>query len=172
MRRQGSSDFETVSDAPGGIRVALHEALFILISSVLLAFAYTAVTQKGIFSRSPDHVVSKDQVRSPEVVTVEQARVLHSSGKVLFIDTREESSYRTGHIQGAVNVPLPELEAELIFLKEISSEKILVPYCDGSSCHSSLEFSNRLLAEGISNIKVFFGGWEEWTAARLPMASH
>jgi hydroxyacylglutathione hydrolase len=151
-------------------RIALREASFILAAAVFLGFTYTALTQKGFFSR---HLILSGSPESeiqvpPEIISLEEARELFASGKAVFIDTRDEFAYRYGRIKGAINIPLEELAVRLDSLKGLSTEKILIPYCDGTNCHSSVEFANRLFAAGISRVKIFFGGWEEWMAAQLP----
>jgi rhodanese-related sulfurtransferase len=152
-------------------RIAVREASFILVAAVFLGFAYTAVAQKGLFAR---YVVLSGSPGSgipvpPEIISVEEAREFFASGRAVFIDTRDEFTYRHGRIKGAINIPLEELAVRLDSLKGLSSEKILIPYCDGTNCHSSIEFANRLFAAGISRVKIFFGGWEEWTAGQLPV---
>ncbi len=172
MSAPGKSPRESEREIPGTLRVALKEGMLILLLAVLFGLAYTALTQKGLFGRSQAPMTySLPEGGVPETITVEEARELHSSDRGMFIDTRGEEAYNAGHIPGAINIPLSELEAELAFLREVSSEKVLIPYCDGSTCHSSREFASRLVASGIFNVKLFFGGWEEWKTARLPTAA-
>jgi len=153
------------------LRIAFREACLILFAAVFLALAYTAVTQKGLFagktllSGSPESAVPVP----PEIISLDEAREFFASGKAVFIDTRDEFAYRHGHIKGATNIPMEDLAARLDTLKGLSSGRTLIPYCDGTNCHSSIEFANRLFAAGISRVKIFFGGWEEWTAGQLPV---
>lgn len=156
------------------LRAAGREALLLLCSALILGFVYTAVTEKGLFAPSSAALrrsFSPAATNGPQMITLKEAKDLHASQKGFFIDTRGELLFRAGHIPGATNIPLAELDAEVDFLREVSAEMILVPYCDGSGCHSSFEFSNRLSAFGVSNIKVFLGGWDEWKGARLPIAT-
>jgi len=152
------------------LRTALRESLLILAAAVFLALAYGAITQKGLFSRPQGVSLSsgKGVSGTPETITVEVARGLFESGRAAFLDVRNELSFREGHIRGAMHVGLEDLPLEINFLRALSAEKVLVPYCDGAECHSSVEFGRRLYALGISGVKIFFGGWEEWTASGLP----
>jgi rhodanese-related sulfurtransferase len=151
-------------------RTALRESLLILAAAVFLSLAYAAITQKGLFFRPQAVSLSSGTGVSgtPETITLEEAEELFASGKAAFIDTRDEFSYREGHIRSAIHVPLDQLPVNKEFLRTLSAEKVLVPYCNGTTCHSSMEFGKRLLAVGISEVKIFFGGWEEWTARQLP----
>jgi len=71
-----------------------------------------------------------------------------------------------------VNIPFEEYKKEkaldLIFLPP---EGTVVVYCDGSECNSSLELAKVLHQKGLLDIKIFFGGWVEWTKEGLPVSS-
>ena len=49
-----------------------------------------------------------------------------AAGNMMPIDVRQPSEYRGGHIIGAVNIPLKELERHL---SEIPPDKEIVLYC-------------------------------------------
>lgn len=153
------------------LRLAIREALLISVVATILGFAYAALSQKGIFSvHSPSPMLlTSDAGLSPEMIQIEEAQELFGSGTAVFIDTREEWDYRAGHIKGAVNIPLVEFDARIDSLKDLPGDKVLITYCDGTECSSSIEFANRLYSTGISNVKIFFGGWEEWKSSQLPV---
>jgi len=157
--------------APKGLRLAIREALLISVAATLLGFAYTALTQKGIFAvPSPTPMLlTSDAGLSPEMIQIEEAQEMFGSGTAVFIDTRDEWAYRAGHIKGAINIPLVEFDTRIDSLKDLPGDKSLITYCDGTECNSSIEFANRLYSMGISNVKIFFGGWEEWRSSQFPM---
>ncbi len=45
-------------------------------------------------------------------VTVEEARLALESGMALIVDVRSAQSYAAGHIEGAVSIPLSQIEAD------------------------------------------------------------
>jgi 3-mercaptopyruvate sulfurtransferase SseA len=45
---------------------------------------------------------------------------------------------------------------------------VLVAYCDGQECNSSINLALKLDSLGYSNVKIFFGGWREWTNSSQP----
>ena len=157
--------------AARGLRLAIREALLISVAATILGFAYTALTQKGIFAiPSPTPVLlTSDAGLSPEMIEVEEALEMFGAGTAVFIDTRDEWDYRAGHIKGAVNIPLADLDTRTDTLRDLPGDKRLITYCDGTRCSSSIEFANRLYSVGISNVKIFFGGWEEWKSRQFPM---
>jgi rhodanese-related sulfurtransferase len=50
-----------------------------------------------------------------------------AAGQVLILDVRDASSYAEGHLPGALNVPLGELQQGLAALK--GAKKPIVAYC-------------------------------------------
>ena len=147
-------------------RQAVFEAVGIVVASVLLGFTYTAFSGKGLFGPSHDDI---GQVTVPgedfsTFITYEEALDYFDKGKGLFIDARHEYDYNLGHIPGAQNLPLKEFENRHDILSSIAKDKLLITYCDGAECNSSVELASKLYAEGFSNVKIFFGGWNEWTA--------
>jgi len=45
----------------------------------------------------------------------------------------------------------------------------IVVYCDGSECQSSTNLAKHLAEKDYADIRVFFGGWEEWKNSELPI---
>jgi len=116
--------------------------------------------------------ISLDEYSSITFITLGEAEWLFSEEEVLFIDSRPKESFQAGHIMGAVNIPFEEYKKEkaldLIFLPP---EGTVVVYCDGSECNSSLELAKVLHRKGLLDIRIFFGGWVEWTREGLPVSS-
>jgi rhodanese-related sulfurtransferase len=57
-----------------------------------------------------------------------------------------------------------------VLLKSVGDKSIIV-YCSGGACHDSRLVANTLLTLGFGNVSVFTGGWEAWSAARLPTSA-
>ena len=104
-----------------------------------------------------------------EMITLAAAKELFASNNSIFIDARHEFDYQAGHIRGAVNIPLKMFDAQFTLLNKISKDKVLIVYCDGAECNSSIELAVKLTESGFTNVKVFFGGWQEWNSAGLPI---
>ena len=45
---------------------------------------------------------------------------------------------------------------------------MIVVYCEGGDCQSSLLQAKRLSDEGFQDIRVMTGGWAEWKRTGLP----
>lgn len=145
---------------------ALREAAFIAAASLLLGTGYTALTGKGIFGPAGGQSFQRT---THQRVTGAEAKALHDRGEALFVDARPAFDFGAGHIRGAVSLPLKDFSAGAAILELIPREQPLVTYCDGEDCNSSILLAAKLDSAGYKNVKVFFGGWKEWTTLHLPV---
>lgn len=149
------------------LQQALREAAGIILSSAVLGFGYTALTDQGVFAESaPDG--ESAPVSASSVIQLPEAQELFESGDALFVDARHEFDFEIGHIAGAINIPLAEAELRLNTLGKIPRDKTVVVYCDGAECNSSFALAVRMRGRGFSDVRVFFGGWNEWQNSNLP----
>jgi rhodanese-related sulfurtransferase len=149
------------------LRQALIEALLLIVAAIILGVAYSFVTNQGFFAKTQSvHSVTDANI---EMIPLAMAKDFFESNNVLFIDSRHEFDYQAGHIRGAVNVALKMFDTHLTRLNKISKDKLLIVYCDGAECNSSIELAVKLMESGFTNVKVFFGGWQEWSSAKLPI---
>jgi len=88
-------------------------------------------------------------------------------GLVTVLDVRPPEEYTAGHVPGAVNVPLSELER---YLEELSPEQEVVAYCRGPHCVLAFDAVARLRSKGVMARRLE-GGFPEWRRAGLPVES-
>lgn len=86
-------------------------------------------------------------------------------GLVTVLDVRPSDEYQAGHIPGAVNIPLGELESRL---SELAEGKEVVAYCRGPYCVLSFEAVAALRKKGLKARRLE-DGLPEWRAAGLPL---
>ncbi len=86
-----------------------------------------------------------------------------AAGAVTLLDVRPEDEYALGHLPGALNVPLRELETRLA---ELPTEKEIVAYCRGPYCVLSVEAVSLLRTKGY-RVRRLEDGLPEWKAAGL-----
>ena len=152
------------------LRQALREAGVLLMAAVALGFIYTAAMERGMFARrTPEPPGLPAGLSAPAMISREQARAYFETGAALFVDARHEFDYKLGHIRGAINIPLRLYEAKKSLVDSIPKNQLLVAYCDGAECNSSIELSVKLAKDGHKNVKIFFGGWRDWTDSHLPI---
>jgi rhodanese-related sulfurtransferase/predicted transcriptional regulator len=86
-------------------------------------------------------------------------------GATTLLDVRPEDEYALGHLPGALNIPLAELERRLA---ELPPDHLIVAYCRGPYCVLSFEAVAALRARGF-NVRRLEDGYPEWKAAGLPV---
>jgi rhodanese-related sulfurtransferase len=145
----------------------LREVFLLIVASIVLGFAYTFVMRQGFFVEKKPSPTTP--IPSLEMISLTKAKALFDSSAVVFIDARQEFDYKKGHIRGAMNVALHEFDTHRLRLDSIPKSKLLIAYCDGAECSSSIELAIKLMESGSTNVKVFFGGWQEWRAANFPI---
>ncbi|MDP2265104.1 MAG: metalloregulator ArsR/SmtB family transcription factor [Thiobacillus sp.] len=109
-----------------------------------------------------EHFASKDglqPLRREELIR----QVL--AGEAVVIDVRPEGEYRSGHIQGAVNIPLEDLPKRLT---ELPKDQEIVAYCRGPYCILAYEAVEQLRKHGYTSRRLE-GGFPEWKAEHYPV---
>jgi ArsR family transcriptional regulator len=86
-------------------------------------------------------------------------------GLVTVLDVRPEDEFSVGHVPGALNIPLGELERRL---GELPAEREIVAYCRGPYCIFSFEAVAVLRARGYV-VRRLEDGFPEWKTAGLPV---
>jgi len=108
-----------------------------------------------------------DERDSLEAVSREELVVRSRAGTVTILDVRPEDEFALGHLPGALNIPLRELEARL---SEIDPGQEIVAYCRGPYCVLSYEAVAQLRARGFE-VRRLEDGLPEWRAAGLPVVT-
>lgn len=102
-----------------------------------------------------------------EPVSREELLQRSRAGAVTVLDVRPEDEFALGHLPGAVNIPLRELEARL---SELDPSLEIVAYCRGPYCVLSYEAVVVLRARGLKVCRLE-DGLPEWRAAGLPVVT-
>jgi len=108
---------------------------------------------------------------APAMISWDEARTFFESKKALFIDSRNPPAYHRGYIRGAINIPLNDFDKKKDVLAKTPKDRLIVTYCDGVECNSSMSMAEKLMGLGYTNVKIFFGGWQDWEANKLPVQS-
>lgn len=90
-------------------------------------------------------------------------------GLVTVLDVRPPEEYAAGHVPGAVNIPLQELEQHLEELDNPENEnREIVAYCRGPHCVLAFDAVARLREKGMKARRLE-DGYPEWKTAGLPI---
>ena len=104
---------------------------------------------------------------SLEAVSRRELLQRSKDGLVTVLDVRPTEEYENGHIPGALNVPLDEIEQHLANLPK---EQDVIAYCRGEYCVLAFEAVAALRKKGFSARRLE-EGYPEWKAAGLPVES-
>jgi len=105
---------------------------------------------------------------SMEPVSREELLKRTRDGLVTVLDVRPEDEFATGHLPGAVNIPLSDLERRLA---DLPPEREVVAYCRGPYCVLSFEAVAELRRRGF-RARRLEEGYPEWKAAGLPIEAN
>ncbi len=100
-----------------------------------------------------------------ETVTREELRRRASEGTAIVLDVRPHVEYDSGHIPGALSIPLPELERRL---GELPHDVEIVAYCRGPFCVLAEQAVRLLRQEGFEASRLD-SGLPEWRLAGMPV---
>ena len=103
-----------------------------------------------------------------EEISVDEAYQIFKSGKdYLFVDVRSEGEYKNYHVEGAIHIPAAEIEKRF---DEIPQDKIIIVYCNGSSCNRSGMAASILVENGYTTVYNMVGqGIIEWLEKGYPV---
>ncbi len=123
----------------------------------------TTLVAAAPFKIAPAATVGLDQFRS----AVERK-------SALILDARPSVFFEQGHVAGALNLARDDFARDYRRLSpslKAATDKPIIVYCSGGECHDSRLVANALLSLGFSNVSVFTGGWDAWSAAGLPAST-
>jgi len=100
-----------------------------------------------------------------EPVSREELLARSKDGLVTVLDVRPEDEFASGHVPGAINVPLAQLRKRLA---ELPRQHEIVAYCRGPWCVLAFE-AVALLREHGRTARRLEGGLPEWKVAGLPV---
>jgi rhodanese-related sulfurtransferase/DNA-binding transcriptional ArsR family regulator len=153
-----------------GLVTARKEGLFVHYSVsgdgvVRLLAALQEVAQHNVAEVTKlvsTYLTSKDSL---EPVSVQDLADRMRNGLVTVIDVRPPEEYAAGHLSGAINMPLADLDKNFAGLPPGLE---IIAYCRGPFCLMSFEAVARLRNKGLKARRLETG-FPEWKVAGLPV---
>jgi rhodanese-related sulfurtransferase len=96
-----------------------------------------------------------------EAMSRDELRKRLRRNEVVLVDVRPAEEFDAGHIDGALSIPLDELDERLA---ELPAGTEIVAYCRGAFCAYAHDAVRRLRAGGRAARRLE-GGWPEWHVA-------
>jgi DNA-binding transcriptional ArsR family regulator/rhodanese-related sulfurtransferase len=101
----------------------------------------------------------------PEPVGMQDLLARARANDVIILDARPANEYESGHIPGAISVPIDELQARL---RTLPKDREFVAYCRGPYCIYA-DRAVALLQRSRRRARRLVEGFPEWRAAGLPI---
>jgi rhodanese-related sulfurtransferase len=90
--------------------------------------------------------------------------VLQARGTVFVVDVRNGDSFRAGHIPGAMNVPIDEVERRTAEIIARAGSLAIVTYCSCVNEHTSAIAAELFNKAGACRATALAGGYPAWVA--------
>lgn len=99
-----------------------------------------------------------------------KAAVDEKSGKTYLIDPRAPQDFAQGHIPSASNLQLSQVSEKKDSLDPaLSRYKLLIIYGQAPNSDVAKGMTKRLMRAGAKDVKMFNGGYLEWSRSGLPV---
>ena len=99
-------------------------------------------------------------------LSAEDAVRLINRQRAVVVDVRAPEEFAAGHVSGARNVPLDQLEAKLAGTVKNKALPLLIVCATGTRAQRAVALARKL---GYEQAQVLAGGLKSWKAANLPM---
>lgn len=96
-------------------------------------------------------------------VTIDEVKKAIAEGKITLIDVNGASSYKSGHVPGALN--FAAIKDDLASKLPADKGALVVAYCGGPSCGSYARAAKAATALGYTNVKHMSAGISGWLKA-------
>lgn len=133
---------------------------FLCVATALVACSGTMTA-----TAAPEDFASVEAIRSMSVQEV-HARLAQREDNRLLLDVRTPEEFASGHIAGALNIPVDDLPVRLEEIAGYRSAPVIV-YC--RSGRRSLVASQILVKAGFRDVTNMTGGVLDWSAAGFPL---
>ncbi|MDD8020723.1 MAG: rhodanese-like domain-containing protein [Acidobacteriota bacterium] len=147
--------------------------LIVGLSIILGLASHPRLVKRFIAGEFKQTFILKENYPQLVFISLPEAEDAWSRRQAVFLDSRSREDFNRGHIPGAVSVPFEELKmGDEGLLALIPDSPEIVIYCEGGDCQASLSLARILDSRGFRNLRVFLGGWAEWTQSGLPVETN
>lgn len=121
----------------------------------------------AVFVAGAACLFARQNVAVPEVATrLDMAEFvrLRGTNDVFVVDVRSVAAYRSGHIPGAINLPMDELDSRAAAVARTADRRMIVAYCSCPDEHASALAALAFARTGAKRTAALVGGFPAWIA--------
>lgn len=124
-------------------------------------------------SARPAQAATQEAQALPMPIGLLQVKEMHDAKEAVLVDARSAASFAQGHIAGALVLPLEQARKSpgLPAGSQVAKDATVIVYCNGFSCHDSMEVGKLLMQAGYTSVYVYEGGFPEWRDAGYPVTT-
>ena len=126
-----------------------HPGLFLALAAVVGMLAWTTFQTSGTRRLSPAEATGK--------INRDDAAVL---------DVRSEADFQNGHVLGAINIPLSQLDSSVARLQKYKAKPLIAICATGQTANNAVR---KLRQAGFEDLYSVAGGINAWEGASLPL---
>jgi hypothetical protein len=153
----------------------LWEAALVLAAGALLGLAGNAASPRPAALTRSVHSAAESGTgmcavpgaapvaRSPRI-PVAEAKGLCDACRAGFADARGASDFAAGHVTNAIHLPPAGHPDEATAIAALRAYPMVVVYDGDYSCALADEVAQRLVREGLPDVRVLEGAWPAWVA--------
>lgn len=159
--------WQTRGDKAGAWTRQGIRALGLVVACSTTAIVFDLLNPDGILrcTQARGCIASVHGAASLPEIGLQQAFLLHSQreGSAVWVDARFYRDYASGHIAGALSLPIDATFAEedAVIAQLMPASKIVV-YCQSAGCGFADAVVQRLRGHGFQDIQLFRQGFQEW----------
>jgi rhodanese-related sulfurtransferase len=101
-----------------------------------------------------------------ERIDLAGARAHFDAKTALFIDVRSGQEYTAGHIEGALSLTSPEMDARI---QELPAGTVVIAYGDASKPEAAVRAAQIFMELGYPKVIAMEGGWQAWKEVGFPV---
>ena len=160
-------------------RKTIKESIILVVLAVVLALVVNQLSPRGIALvgqwDTAEGVIAanatdENEYRIAEIDRVTDAAKIFYDDDTLFVDARSPQDYESGHIPGAISLPVGQFDEHIeSFMNQYSLDQPIITYCSGRTCEDSHQLAGLLMEAGFSEVRIFIDGFPGWQAEGYPI---
>lgn len=134
--------------------------VLLLICAGIGSFAYAQYFTPSLLPGEAELTQHEEKLLAPLITVEELHDKVVNKDRFILVDARSVESFAHEHVEGAINIPLKELDSKIGTLMPFDQE--IVTMCSGGDCELSTKTATKLLEAGFTNVKNYDGGITGW----------